>query len=200
MSGRIYFAHPINSYNTRFEAATEELIAHVLLDGEISGVENPNHPHHQAGYEKYAKRVKQSDKNHKGMNYFYDEVLPSCDGCVAMPFLDGKLSLGVAGEAARVDDEGKPIWLMRPKTVFTHEDLGLFFSDDPLRSSLFTISEFTDAEKNLLRVDKNMGSSLVLSHEETRLRTWYIYGKKMRPYVSAHLAELSIPEGFYPEQ
>jgi len=40
----------------------------------------------------------------------------------------------------------------------------------------------------------------VLSHVETRLRTWVVYGKDVRPYEEAHLVSLPIPEGFYPDE
>lgn len=200
MSEKIYFAHAVNSYGTDIEQAAETLVARVLCDGDRSKVENPNQAHHQEGYNRYAERKEQAGKDHKGMSYFYDEVLPECSGCVAMPFLDGRFGLGVAGEAHWFAERDMPVWLMEPTREaqeITLGDLGQFIVD-PVGSGLFCVRFFTPEELPMLQVEKDIGSSLVVPHEETRLRTWFVYGQKERPYVTAHLAPVTVPEGFYP--
>ena len=199
MNKPIYFAHAVNSYGTDIEDVAEVLVADALCDGDRSRIENPNQPRHQEGYSRYAERKEQAGKDHKGMSYFYDEVLPQCGGCVAMPFLDGKLGLGVAGEARWFAERDMPVWLMEP-TREAHEitwgDLGHFIAD-PLKSGLFRVRSFTSEEIPMLQVEKDIGSSLVVPHVETRLRTWFVYEKKKRPYITAHLAPTTVPEGFY---
>src|SRR3989338_602637 len=200
MDKKIYFAHAINTYGTDIEKAAEQLISHVLCVGDRGQIENPNTPIHQKGYTECAKRAEQADKNHGGMNYFFDLVLPKCGGCVTMPFLDGKFGLGVAGEALWFADRGKTVWLMEPTRDvddITHENLELFIAG-PISSGLFRIRPFSIAQLGMLRVEKEAVSSLALTHEETRLRTWLVYGKAMRPYENAHLVSLPMPEGFYP--
>jgi hypothetical protein len=166
---KIYFAHPVNSYDTSLEDSVMQLIAHCLTGGDLAGIENPNQPCHQEGYKD------------RGMNYFFDEVLPNCrGGCVALPFLDGRMGLGVAGEAKWFVERGMPVWVL-----------------EPTRPGLFCVRPLTSAEESLLlRCDER----LVVGHEETRLRTWLVYSREKRPYEVAHLVTMPIPDGFYPDQ
>lgn len=194
---KLYFAHPINNFNTLFEQAIVKFIAHIFPNDEI---ENPNQPHHQEGYRVYAKREQESDTKHKGMNYFYDEVLPGCAGSVAMPFLDARLGLGVAGESGWFVKNKMPAWFIEPTREVTQEDLKTFIND-PLNSDLFRVRGFNHEEvEMLLNVNKETGSSLVISHQETRLRTWIVYGQEKRPFEEAHLIKMPIPKGFYPDK
>lgn len=189
---RLYFAHPANIYNAPLEDAVIQLIVEHFLD---AVVENPNQPHHRVGYDKYAERVKLSSTAHKGMNYFYDEVLPQCDGCVVMPFLDGRMGLGVAGEAKWFVERSLPVW-----TVFLTEEASLEalrrFTENP-QNGCFCIRQLTKGETTLLL---GQDPQLVVPHEETRLRTWKIYNRERRPYEEAHLVSMPIPPGFYPDK
>lgn len=191
---KIYFAHPVNMYNEPLEAAFEKLIALHLADGNVSLIENPNQPCHQVGYDKYAKRLKESGTNHKGMNYFYDEVLPNCSGCVGVPFLDGRLGLGVAGEMKWFIEHNKWVWTVVPLWPFTREDFKRFIYD-PV-GTCFTVRLITKQERSFLIASD---PRLVVPHEETRLRTWKIYNRERRSYEEAHYVEMPIPEGFYPQ-
>lgn len=195
----VYFAHTVSLYDTALEDATVYFIADKVAGGRVEGVENPNQPHHQEGYKKYAERVKKSQKNHKGMNYFYDEVLPECGSCVAMPFLDGKVGLGVAGEVLWFIDRNLPVWYMEPKETIYIVDIDRFITSPPM-SDLFTLRKFTGDEIEMLRADKDEGSELLLTHEETRLRTWQVYGEEKVDYTVAHLRPTSVYEGFYPDK
>ena len=194
---KLYFAHPVNTYKTLLEEAIVQFITHIFPNDEI---ENPNQPHHQEGYKAYAKRAQESDTKHRGMNYFYDKVLPECNGCVVMPFLDARLGLGVAGESGWYVKREMPAWFIEPTREVTQENLEAFIND-PLKSGLFRIRGFDQEEvKMLLNIDKETGSSLVISHQETRLRTWIVYGQEKRPFEEAHLVKMPIPEGFYPNK
>jgi len=69
------------------------------------------------------------------------------------------------------------------------------------QNCFFRIRPFTSEEVILLRDHpgelKNDPPSFVVSHEETRLRTFIQYGGQMRPYAKAHKVKLPVPEDFY---
>lgn len=198
--GKIYFAHAVNSYNTPIETAFEILIAEYLTNGDRSLIENPNQLKHQDGYNKYAQRQKESGTQHKGMSYFYDEVIePKCgNGCVGVPFLDMRLGLGVAGEMKLNIELGRPTWIVCVKEPPTPIDLEKFIKDPS--NGIFCIRHIMGMERELIRnTDPERESDLVLSHQETRLRAWKIYNREMRPFEEAHLIKMPIPAGFYPE-
>lgn len=194
---KIYFAHPVNIYSQPLEIAFEKLIACQLASGRLDLIENPNQPHHQVGYDNYSKRKKESGLNHKGMSYFYDEVLPNCGGCAAAPFLDNKFGLGVAGEMQWFLRNNKPVWcIWNTDLLWACMDSDLFIKN-PL-GGLFEINlvpESGELRNLILANDTNV----IVPHEETRLRTWRIYNREKRPYEEAHLVKMPIPEGFYPE-
>jgi hypothetical protein len=196
--GRIYFAHPVNVYNTPLEKAAIALIARTFLDDVI---ENPNQPHHSQGYKEWAARTAKDRDTHKGMNYFYDEVIlgggdpkKACTSCVGLTFLDGRIGLGVAGEIKCCLENDKPAWGMFPAPGATVEMLAKFIEDPT--SGLFTIRLFTQSERVELLATN--AKPLVLSHQETRLRTWQVYNEVRRPYETAHEVSMSVPEDFYP--
>ena len=189
-----YFAHPVNIYNEPIEKAFEEFLIHYLARGDRSAIENPNQPHHQEGYNAYAKRAKESDAKHKGMNYFFDIVLPNCRGGVALPFLDGRMGLGVAGELKWYVERKKAAWIILPMHMPVAGELQEFIAN-PL-NGLFLVRPFTVKEIELLLQND---PTIVVPHEETRLRTWKVYNRVKRPYEEAHLIILPLPEGFYPK-
>lgn len=194
---RMYFAHPVNSFNTSFEKAMVKFLLYVF-PGVV--IENPNQPHHQTGYRDYAERFKHEPlkKGTRGMRYYHEVVLPSCDRCAALPFLDGRLGLGVADEARWYLERGMRTWFIDPVHVINLRELERFIENPLFHSDPFQVRCFTEQEKALLlNVDPNVGSWLVVPHEETRLRTYMKYGKEMRPYEIAHLVKMPVPEGFY---
>ncbi|GEM_PF-741523 len=191
---RLYFAHPVNIYNEPIEKAFEEFLTHFLARDDRSVIENPNQPHHQEGYNAYAKRAKESDTKHKGMNYFFDMVLPNCSGGVALPFLDGRMGLGVAGELKWYVEHNRPAWFILPMHMPVVKELQEFIVN-PL-NGLFSVRSLTAKETELLLQND---PTVVVPHEETRLRTWKVYNRVKRPYEEAHLVTLPLPEGFYPK-
>lgn len=193
---RPYFAHTINLYDTRLEQSLVSLVANFFEIGE-EDVENPNQLRHQAGYDAYAARAKQSATAHKGMNYFYDEVLPVCDSCVAMPFLDGRLGLGVAGEMKWFIAKSLPTFLVAPKKGALPSATDLHVFERNCFSRLFTLRQTTEAERGLIVAGD---SCIVVTHEETRLRVFKTYGGEKRPFEESHLVSLPVPDGFYPDK
>ncbi|MDP3645619.1 MAG: hypothetical protein Q8R25_00840 [bacterium] len=193
---RPYFAHPINSYDTPLEHSLVEMIAD-FLSISVKNVENPNQPHHQIGYEEYGKRALLAETSHKGMNYFYDEVLPKCDSCIVLPFLDERMGFGTVGEVYWFLERGLPCFRLR---VFEIPSICRLrhFEQNYRQSGLFIPWRVIDAEKEMvLKKDPR----LVVSQEETRLRTWIRYQvKPMRPYEEAHLVKMPLPADFYPEK
>lgn len=203
---RIYFAHAVNTYGQPIEKAWLTLIAHCFPNSEI---ENPNQPHHQISYEEWKKRTETSRNRHSAMDYFYEEVLPALNGCVAAPFPDNRIGLGVAGETKKFILRNKPVWLIEATRVLTPTDFENFIKN-PL-NGLFRIRPFTDKEIALIFAEVSddlqkinlPNAEFVIQHQETRLRTWIVYNKVSRPYEEAHLVKMSpdgkMPEGFYPE-
>lgn len=196
----IYFAHPVNTYGQPIEAAVITLIQH-CFPGRM--IENPNQPHHQEGYERWKRETEESRDVHNAMQYFFKVVLPKLY-CVAMPFLDGRIGIGVAGETKKVLQYGNQAWFAAPTHVPTSEEIDAFVKN-PL-NGLFRIRPFTPSEVALLNAEvpepvsnEVVDAKLVVQHQETRLRTFYIYNQDRRPYAESHLVTMPIPSGFYPE-
>lgn len=195
MGKRLYFAHPVNVYNTPLEQAMLTLIAHCFPGYEIV---NPNTPEYQRAYEKVKATSGGTHGAHKGMVVFY-EILEGLSECVSMPFLDGRMGLGVAGETQKTVKSGKTAWLITPSRQLTAEDLDSFVAN-PLNGT-FTIRLLHDDRVHALCEHsgelKDNPPSFVVGYEETRLRTFMQYGGAMRPYISAHNVSLPVPEDFY---
>jgi len=98
---KIYFGHPINVYNTDLEKMLLVIIAKLLSEYDI---ENPNQKKHTDGYQRY------KEQTGRGMNYYFEEVLPSCDAGIFLPFRDGAWGKGVFGEAKFLEKNKKLIW------------------------------------------------------------------------------------------
>ena len=161
----LYFAHPVNVFSTALEEEMRALIASTFPGIKI---ENPNTQEHQAGYERWKKKTAHNPEGHKGMGYYYEEILPHLGSAVAMPFLDGKWGSGVAGEVRFYINRCMPVWCI----------------DVPQLNRIHLLSK----EEKLFLTTKD--SLLVLSNEETRARTWMspeTYGKEKCPYEEAHL-------------
>lgn len=192
-----YFAHPINLYGTPLNPSPLERSLSLLIASHFDipeyDVENPNQPHHQEGYKTWATRAA------SGMSYFYDQVLPGCDGCVAVPFLDGRMGLGVAGETKWYIEKGLPVFLIYAKREVTSSALREFeiVHRSGYRNGLFGIRPLTAEEQELVVVGD---PRIVVSHEETRLRIFRVYGKESRPFEESHLVSMPVPPGFYPDK
>lgn len=192
---RLYFAHPVNTYDTDLERAILVLIAHCFPGVEV---DNPNTPEYQARYNKMKASTGGTHGDHKAMDVFY-ETIKDDDGCVAMPFLDCRMGLGVAGEVQKTLKYGKTAWLIKPSHELTPEELDAFVTN-PLNGA-FTICALHPEEIQLLRDHpgdlKDNPPHCVVSHEETRLRTFLQYNGAKRPYAEAHKVKMPAPPDFY---
>ena len=197
---KLYFAHPVNSYDKPIEAAVGKLIQATLPEYDI---ESPNQQQHQDGYEEWKARTAKDRDNHGAMAYFYEVVMPKCIGTIAMPFLDGCMGLGVAGETKKSIERDELVLYLAPTPNIVldndqkviHEAVEAFIKD-PL-NGLFCIRKFTDDQLLSILSEE---APFVIPHQETRLRTWHVYNKEMRLYEEAHLVSMPIPDGFYPEE
>lgn len=96
---KIYYAHPITTYNTDSEGAD----LHDLARLGFSDVLNPNAPEHDAGYKQH------------GMEYFMG-LVDECDALAYRAFPDGSIPAGVYKEMARAVSAGKPVFELQPST------------------------------------------------------------------------------------
>lgn len=104
---RLYFGHPINVYGTPLQASLLQAIASTFKGWEIV---NPDGPEHSAAYQEYAKTRVDDDGKPTGMGYFFEVILPTCQGGVFLPFRDGMFGKGVFGEAHWLEERSFPIW------------------------------------------------------------------------------------------
>lgn len=114
----LYFAHPVNTYDTELERV---LLARIHERFPGCHILNPNGPEHAAGYEA------------KKMRYFFEDILPRCGLCVLLAFSDGKIGKGVYGEAEQMHAAACPTWEILPDGAF------LAWSPDPAR--MLTVEE-----------------------------------------------------------
>src|SRR3989338_4800331 len=98
---KMYFAHPINTYNIPLEIS---ILAKIQKTFPGWIVENPNQEHHQRGYENWKK------EHGNGMDYYYKKVLPECNAGIFLPFRDGKWGAGVFTEAEFLHNRGHSIF------------------------------------------------------------------------------------------
>lgn len=116
----IYFAHPTADYGTPLEAAAIALIQARFPDATIV---NPNSPEHHAGYER------------AGMDYFFAEVLPTCNACVYIGFDDEMIGAGVAAEFLWFQARGFRTWeLFWPSKTAAHDERGRVLTIDETRA------------------------------------------------------------------
>lgn len=195
---RLYFAHPVNVYDTPLERAVMQLIAHTFLNVMDVMIENPNQPHHQIGYMAYAKRTQENKTAHNlhgGINYYDDKVLPLCNGVIAMPFLDNKFGSGVAHEVNWFLERSLLAYFLQAPTHIIWTDFE-DFTHNPL-NGFFQIKRFFFKKAQPMRAND---PEIVMPRLETRLRTWVTYNRVMRDYESAHLVSMPLPDDFYPAQ
>jgi len=163
---KLYFAHPLNTYDIPLEYKMLRLIKKSFPQFDI---ENPNQTRHQEGYKK------------GGMDYFYKIVI-NCFNVVAWPFLDGKVGAGVAGEMyTPMKHWGKwPLIIQTPRLKNIRQ-----CSFDEI-SALIHWHEMKDVatNKEILEMVEN---EFVLSIDTTRKRTWEVLYEEYWPYEEAHL-------------
>jgi hypothetical protein len=126
---RLYYMHPVNTYDTELEREQLEQIAELFEDWEIV---NPNQPEHQAE----CARLKAEGKRY--MQYFVD-LANSCDGGVFLPFRDGMIGAGIVKEALALVGRECPVWELTHDhclSHFNHEDDSRFLTVDDTRARI----------------------------------------------------------------
>jgi len=98
---KMYFAHPLSTYNTDLENMLIEIIKARFPGYEL---ENPNQPHHQ----KACQEAKEKTGN--AMNYFLNDLIPKMDAGIALPFKDNMFGAGIFAEMEGIYQRKKPIW------------------------------------------------------------------------------------------
>ncbi len=111
----IYFAHPINTYNTKEEKSFIETISKRFSQFNIY---NPNQIHNEENYKLWKKETG------SGMKYYFDVILPHMDAGIFLPFEDGMFGAGVFGEAEFLQHKGKPLWFIDwNKNIYSIKEL-----------------------------------------------------------------------------
>ena len=105
----LYFAHPVNTYNTPLESKLLDRFAFWFPQSEIL---NPNAPKHQ----RRVNDMRKDDPNVNVMEYF-KSVASDCDGVIILPFGDGKIGAGIYAEAEVISAKGGIIWMVYPKLM-----------------------------------------------------------------------------------
>ena len=101
---RMYYMHPVNTYNTPLE---QDQMADIRRKfGREWDVVNPNAPEHQKAYDE----MKQKTGN--GMPYFV-ALADGCQAGVYLPFRDGKIGAGIAMEVRSLLGRGCQVWELR---------------------------------------------------------------------------------------
>jgi hypothetical protein len=108
----LYLGRPINLFNTSEDGALLKAIAEFFPEYQI---EDPAQQKHAEGYARY-KALKGQEYNGRivqsGMDYYFQELLPSMDGGAFVPFRDGKFGKGVFGEAEFLANSGKESYVV----------------------------------------------------------------------------------------
>lgn len=99
----MYFAHPVNVYNTPLET---DLMQFLQVSFPECDIENPNQPKHQEGYQRWLKETG------NGMNYYLKEFLVNMDGVIGLSFPDGRIGAGVFSEEESIFKRTGSLWTL----------------------------------------------------------------------------------------
>jgi len=124
---KLYFGHPVSVYGVESET---KLLG--IIEREFRGweVENPNQQKHQDGYQLWKRNTG------RGMDYYFREVLPKCDGGIFLPFKDGKWGAGVFGECEFLRRNTKPTWEITHNGV-----ISLIIFWEPVQKRVLSVEE-----------------------------------------------------------
>lgn len=138
VSMKMYFGRPVSAYareGSEMDSFLLPIISSAFQEYEIL---DPGTPDHEDGYRRW------KEHTGSGMDYFFKEVLPQCDGGVFLPFRDGYWSAGAFKEASWFERNGLPTWSItcdgEISTVYPErvESSGLVLSVDQTRSRVYT--------------------------------------------------------------
>ena len=101
----IYFARPINTYNTKYESLSIGTIKDKFPNSIII---NPGEQSHQESFKGYV-----SNNPEEYMGYFKD-LVNTCSIIVYLPFIDGKIGAGVRYEIFHLHKRFNEIYEINP--------------------------------------------------------------------------------------
>ena len=110
---RLYFGHPINTYHTELEARLLRLIAkrwpdHIVVNPSDAIHQQEVQHRHQLGL--------------APIDYFVNDVVPTCQAGVFLPFLDGAWGAGIYKEAVTLLLLHRKIWQIDASGVIVPVD------------------------------------------------------------------------------
>jgi len=97
----LYFAHPVNTFNTQEERDLVKTLENIFPDFEIY---NPNKKYNKENYRLW------KEETGRGMNYYYEAILPQMDAGAYLAFKDGMIGAGVFNEAEFLLSNNKIVW------------------------------------------------------------------------------------------
>ena len=100
-SPALYFGHPITEYGTEKE---QELVQKIKEEFPEYNVYNPNKSINLENYKIW------KQETGRGMNYYFNILLPEMLGGIFLPFKDGMFGAGVGGEAEFLLERNLPVW------------------------------------------------------------------------------------------
>jgi hypothetical protein len=98
---RVYFAHPVSDYGSRYE---QECLERIKEEFPEANIVNPNSSIYEDNYRCY------------GMKYFED-LAANCDVVVAAPFRDGHFGMGVWRELDAAGRGGNTVCVISPNNI-----------------------------------------------------------------------------------
>jgi hypothetical protein len=116
----IYFAHPINTYNTEYESRAIDIIKDKFPN---SNIINPGEQLHQDSFKEY---VSSSPKEYMG---FFRDLVNECSVIVYLPFKDGKVGAGVRYEIYHLNKRFDEIYEINPED-FSIRKVNMSYVDD----------------------------------------------------------------------
>lgn len=163
----IYFAHPMNTYNSAIEIRIEKLI---LKNFPNSVIENPNQPHHQLNCKK------------TGMGYFCDIVKNIIDITVILPFSDGSIGAGIYKEGIESFNKEIPVYIVdlnsftlkKINDFNNYKILSIEKTRERLKKNEKEIYNFVFENKNILNEKLNIKLDQIFTKPEvaTQFTSW----------------------------
>lgn len=129
---KIYFAHPVNTYNDD----TDRLCINIIKNELGNQIINPSDDLIQSTFKEY--RLKHPDTYME----FFKDLVSSCDTIVYLPFKDGKIGAGIWFEVKSVSENGGKIF-----------EINLNKTDDVYLNPLMEV-DFEHVNNNKLSVDE----------------------------------------------
>jgi hypothetical protein len=119
----VYFAHPINTYNTKYESLSIDMIKDKFPNSTII---NPGEQSYQDSFKEYV-----NNDPEEYMGYFKD-LVNTCSVIVYLPFNDGKIGAGVRYEIFHLHKRFDEIYEINPNDYSIRKVSMLYVDDNTL--------------------------------------------------------------------